>query len=301
MNHKYWIRVAGLATLATVTAFGAQAADFEFSETPDDGSAVARIYVQGVGFSNVLDDNDTCGAGGGEEYCATVGGFGAYFGGLARLDGGAGLFADATIDVHAQSDSGGDVEEPAIYGGVGLHYISAGPDPWGVFGMAAAARGHGDADSSGPALGVGVEKRFGNTYFQFGHLATLNNIVDGDEYSGFKNSTFLAAGADFNVGSGVLSVGGILSENEQHEDGDGDFNFDWWQLSLDYYAPLGNGNLNWFAGLQIDSADDNNADTEHDRAIATAVKVGIEIPIGGAKSPFKTPNFRAPMSYSPEM
>jgi hypothetical protein len=274
----------------TAAAASAQAQSF---------SGTAEAWAQWVGVTNALDDGYSCDAGG-YEFCSNTYGGGAYLGGLAEFANGTSFYLDLTYDQHQESNNiPENRDDSARYAGIGAHFIF-GPEeaPWGVFATYIEASNHADSDVAVPLRGLGVEKSWGPGFVQAGymHRRDLSATVseDGITYLGY-----LAGGYTWTLGEGELALNAALGTGDFDERGSRDKG-EWVQAGLRYEAPL-SGRATWFVGYQGDFVRVEETGN-NEQALFHAVKAGISIPFGGSKkSPFRTPNFRAPITNAGEM
>lgn len=292
------------ALIVSMTATGVHAEAHSNGPIANEGSALTRLWIGAHNYSNVLVDGIECDDGG-IEFCEGTFSVGGHFASMTPLSSGAGLITDFTGSFTDQSDSTRDTDNPGIYGALGVHYVSAGDDPWGVFGVLTAASGHNDNDSSGLSLGIGAEKRFGPYWAQIGYLQTAVDTSRESGYDGLENMAFVSLGTDISVGMGMLELGAIVGQGDYTVTGIGQTNdsFDWWQLSADYTRPIGNSGVDFYTGLAFDSTDDgpDEVNDSRTRVIDASLKFGIQIALGGnGAMPFKTPDFGSPMENTSE-
>lgn len=277
--------LAAAILLATATSgVQAQGASGEFS-----------LGAQGVFVTSDKDSSSNSHMG------EDVGGVVGYAGVFAPLQGGSGIYGDLTFDYHgstADNDTGDD-EDHAMYGAIGLHYVfdAANPNTWGIFGLVAGGNSNAEDDPAGPVWGLGAEKRFGDVYLQGGYM---EHFGTNDSTDTLEDMWFARVGGERKFANGMLSGSLALGFGDFDEDSGGGSNDDdgeWVQISLTYDAPLGNSGINWYAGYQGDWVSvDECCGIQTEEGFFHSVQLGIKIPFGGNKTPFKTPNFRVPLT-----
>lgn len=258
-------------------------------------SAMAQYVITADGRDGGTSD---CSGGSGGDFCDNAAGIGGYLGYYIPTSNGWAIYSDVTLDIHhntAQS-LGSSENEYAVYSGLGIHLIDGSSDnPWGIFGVIANGKSNAEDDPAGIVLGVGAEKRFGDSYIQGGHL-----VLDEDDDSDTLNDlTFVKAGHGFVFGNAVLDTSLAYGQGD-FDEGPNDDEGKWVQLAIKYQAPI-NDSLSWFVGYQGDYVKVDRG-SDYDKATFHSIQLGVTMPFGaGAKSPFKTPNFRAPLVNADEM
>ena len=291
------------AAALLVSGGHAAAADFAFSEDVTGPSGELSLWAGATIPTNATDDGGLCDAGGPnvEEYCDNSLALGGYAGALVPLSSGAAFYGDLRFEWYQEQNTESSArDDHGALGVIGLHYISAGEDPWGVFGFAGGGHNHADSDSAGPIGGLGVEKAFGNFYLQAGGLVGLDGE---DAEDTLEDLYFIGGGSTHQMGNGRIETSLMIGQGDFDEDVDDDEG-DWGQIGVTYFAPIGDSGVEWFAGyrgdyLYVDK--DVNTGERRDRVFHQTLAVGINIPLGGAKSPFKTPNFTVPVVNAGEM
>ncbi len=275
-------------------------------------SGEASAWAQFVQPTNTDRGGDDCeGDSPSDEYCTGVAGAGLYAGALIALPSGGLVYADLNIDGHLAStdDDPARASENARYAGLGLHYIiDDGTDPWGVYATVVRANNHVDTDdTSGVMAGLGAEKYWGTYYVQGGFMlntadgADTDDIGD-DDIDGMVNFAYLRTGSEWALANGT--VDGSLAAGRGKATGlDEDAaTMNWVQLAVTYSAPIDDTDLEWFVGYQGDYVDGVEADnTGFEGTMLNSLQAGITINFGDRQSPFKTPNFRAPVSNAGEL
>ncbi len=254
------------------------------------------LWGQGVIPTNGHDGGNYCDTGA-HEFCDNALGFGSYAGVQIALNSGWLMIGDLTFDYHGETDSGTSIDEPAVYGALGVHFVNDnGAMPWGVFGLLAAGHSLEEDDPFGPTAGIGFEMRKGNHFGQIGALTGLWD--DADEV--VDSLFFIRGGGEYAFGSGVLNASAAIGGGDFDGFNSNNDQGTWAQLAVGYEAGL-TENINWFAGYQADYVHVQRTVGGWDQALFHTLKLGITIPIGGGDMTFNTPNFRAPLVSADEM
>lgn len=293
--------IAAFTGLVGSVAVAADRVDEAFA-APTGIAGEISVWGQGVFPTNGLDDGDPCG-GGGTEFCGNVWGAGGYAGVQIPVLEGWSLIGDVTLDYHDETNSNsGSRDDDATYAGLGLHIVNdGGAMPWGVFGIVAGGSNHADSNEYSTVWGFGAEVRRDNLFAQGGYLF---NTEDRD--STIDSLYFVRAGGEYAFANGMIEGSAAFgwgdfdgSAGGGGDDDDGT----WVQLALQYEAPIANTGVNWFVGYQGDwvHVDETCCGGDVERAFFHTAKVGLKVPFGGRNLPFKTPNFRAPLTNADEM
>lgn len=284
-----------VASILTVAALAVSITTSANAQASGDVS----VWGMGVITSHGKDESDRCDPNG--EFCANVLGWGASASVHTKFSDSYSVSADLFYEFHGDTNAdSGDRNDHASYGHLGVHLINeSNPNmPWGGFMFLASGANLADDDSAGPVLGFGAEIMVSDFVIQGGGMWLLDRSNAEDT---LENMAFIGVSHDWQMGNGVLKTGVMLGTGDFEEDTPQYDKGNWGQLSVFYEAPLGNGNMNWFAGYQLDYVDGFGGGNL-DKALFHAVKIGITIPLGnGGGSKFKTPNFRAPLTAAGEM
>ncbi|WP_432474363.1 hypothetical protein [Amphritea sp. HPY] len=277
---KKLLSIVAATTLATASI--AQAEEY---------SGEVSIGYQHVFITNEgLDGSD-------DEFDESANGSFVYLGGFKSLDSGAGLYADLTIDHHKSTET--DNDDDSEYYSFGLHYIvnAEEHDPWGVFGFYAVGKNNGDDDDAGPVWGLGAEKRFMNNYYLQGGYMEYIGDEDNNDDDTMHDMIFARLGGEKAISRGSLTGSMAVGYGDFDEDSGADEkdNGTWVQFAFTYEAPI-NETINWYVGYQADWLEVDEPDSETESGLMNSVQLGIAIPFGDNKTPFKTPNFRAPLT-----
>ena len=302
------MKTSQLLLAATVAGLSSiQAASAADEIMPADASYSGIIAGEIAGWASVvaptngLDGGDSCGAGGGTEFCATVFGGGAYGGVQFAVTPGWSVIVDGTFDYHDETNSSsGSRNDDAVYGALGVHLVTDyGPYDVGVFGTAIWASAHATSDEIRGMYGAGAEVRRDNIFLQGGAL--FSTIVEDEN---IDHMFFIRGGGEYEVGPGVIEASaayGFGDFDGSNGGGDERDDSDWVQWAIQYEAPIPNTRANWFAGYQGDFVRVNEPSDDLERAIFHTFMLGVKVKLNGNRLPFKTPNFRAPIVNADEM
>lgn len=266
----------------------AGAADFEFSEDATGLSGEVSVWGGGTFPTNAMDEGIDC-DGGMDEQCSDGLAFGGYANALMPLSGGGAIYGDLRYEWFEVQDSL-DSDDGSL-GVIGLHYISSGPDPWGVFALFGGGSNHADGDELGTIGGFGVEKSFGNFFLQAGSIESLD---DSDDVDTLDDMLFVGGGSTHEMGNGRLETSLMIGAGD-FDDGAEDNPGDWAQIGVTYFAPINDSGVEWFAGYRGDYLYVDAGIPTGNTVYHQTLSVGVNIPFGGAKSPFKTPNLTLPV------
>ncbi len=293
------ILVSTVAGIAFVQAASA-ADDIVPAETFYSGIIAGEIAGWGsvVTPTNTSINGNDCDSGA-TEYCATVFGVGGYAGAQYAFSPNWSVIVDGTIDYHEETNSNSaNRDDPAIYGAVGAHLVTEyGPYDVGVFGTLIGHGNHAQPGGSSVA-GFGAEVRRDNLFFQGGALFGLQN--DDDE---LDNMFFVRGGGEYEVGPGVIEASAAYGWGDfegPSGGGNNDDPSDWVQWAVQYEAPIPNTRVNWFAGYQGDFVRVDEGPNAIERTILHTFMLGVKIKLNDKRLPFKTPNFRAPVTNADE-
>ena len=295
------VRTAIAATFTSLAAIQAASAADEIA--PADAFYSGIIAGEIAGWASVVTPSNelqACSASR-TEYCATVFGGGAYAGVQFALTPDWSVIVDGTFDYHEESNSdSAEQDDPAIYGAVGAHLVTE----YGLYdvGLFGTLIGHGNHAAFGGSsvAGFGAEVRRGSIFLQGGALFGLQG--DDDE---LDNMYFVRGGGEYEVGPGVIEASAAYGWGDfEGASGGGanDDESDWVQWAVQYEAPIPNTRVNWFAGYQGDfvSVDERPEGNTLEQAILHTFMLGVKIKLNDKRLPFKTPNFRAPVTNADE-
>lgn len=266
-------------------------------------SGEASIWGMGVFTSHGVDEGGACGDPGNlsfqGEFCDDVLGGGASLSFYAPLTGNLSVSGDLFFETHGDThELPAEQDDDAAYGHIGFHLTNeSNPDmPWGGFTFVAGGENLADNDKAGPVLGLGGEVMISGFAIQAGGMW----LVDSSSNDTMENMAFVGVSKEFAIWNGKMTTGAIVGNGDFQDASNSYAKGNWGQLSVFYEAPLGSGKLNWFTGYQLDYVDGFGGG-DLDRALFHSVKIGITIPFGSGAGPFKTPNFRAPVTSSGEL
>lgn len=281
--NKYLTTVAAISLIST-SAY-AQASNI---------NGEVSAWGQGVLPTFGLEVNEDCAITGDPELCTNAFGYGVD----ANINYALGSNLLASVDILHENHGSTNVFEPdntASYLSYGVHLTrTTNPDmPWGafVFGASVSSQ-NADSDDAGPFIGAGAEIMLSGYTIQAGGLFHQGDLTATDT---LENLYFVGVERGFQLGQGKLTVGGMIGFGDHNESATTDAPGSWVQANIEYRAPLGSSNLEWFVGYQGDFVYvDETGDV--DQGLLNSVKLGISMPFGRGAGPFATPNFRAPLT-----